>query len=100
MLEDIRDESAEDVRIVLEPKARTVDPALLMESLFRLTELESRISLNMNVLSMGKVPKVMSMKEVLVEWLGHRREVLLRRSRFRLAEIDRRLEGLGGYLIA
>jgi topoisomerase-4 subunit A len=100
LLEDIRDESAEDVRIVLEPKNRTVDPALLMESLFRLTELENRISLNMNVLSMGKVPKVMSMKEVLVEWLQHRREVLVRRSRHRLAEIERRLEILGGYLIA
>jgi topoisomerase-4 subunit A len=100
LLEDIRDESAEDVRVVLIPKSRTVDPALLMESLFRLTELESRISLNMNVLSMGKVPKVMSLKDVLVEWLAHRREVLVRRSRHRLAEIDRRLEVLGGYLVA
>jgi topoisomerase IV subunit A len=100
LLEDIRDESAEDVRIVLVPKSRTVDPALLMESMFRLTELENRISLNMNVLSMGKVPKVMSLRDVLVEWLGHRREVLVRRSRHRLAEIDRRLEILGGYLIA
>ena len=100
LLEDVRDESAEDIRIVLEPKNRTVDPGLLMEQLYRLTELENRISLNMNVLSMGKVPKVMSMKEVLVEWLHHRREVLVRRSRHRLAEIDRRLEILGGYLIA
>jgi topoisomerase-4 subunit A len=100
LLEDIRDESAEDIRIVLVPKSRTVDPALLMESLFRLTELESRISLNMNVLSMGKVPKVMSLRDVLVEWLAHRRDVLLRRSRHRLAEIDRRLEILGGYLVA
>jgi topoisomerase-4 subunit A len=100
LLEDIRDESAEDIRIVLIPKSRTVDPALLMESLFRLTELESRISLNMNVLSMGKVPRVMSLKEVLTEWLAHRREVLVRRSRHRLAEIDRRLEILGGYLVA
>jgi len=100
LLEDIRDESAEDVRIVLIPKSRTVDPVLLMESLFRLTELENRVSLNMNVLSMGKVPKVMSLKDVLVEWLAHRREVLVRRSRHRLAEIDRRLEVLGGYLIA
>ncbi|MBL0371302.1 DNA topoisomerase IV subunit A [Rhizobium sp. KVB221] len=100
LLEDIRDESAEDVRIVLIPKNRTVDANLLMESLFRLTELESRVSLNMNVLSMGKVPKVMSLKEVLVEWLAHRREVLVRRSRHRLAEIDRRLEILGGYLVA
>jgi topoisomerase-4 subunit A len=100
LLEDIRDESAEDIRIVLIPKSRTVDPVLLMESLFRLTELENRVSLNMNVLSMGKVPKVMSLKDVLVEWLAHRREVLVRRSRHRLAEIDRRLEVLGGYLIA
>jgi topoisomerase-4 subunit A len=100
LLEDIRDESAEDVRVVLIPKSRTVDANLLMESLFRLTELENRVSLNMNVLSMGKVPKVMSLKEVLVEWLAHRREVLVRRSRHRLAEIDRRLEILGGYLIA
>jgi topoisomerase-4 subunit A len=100
LLEDIRDESAEDIRIVLIPKSRTVDPALLMESLFRLTELESRIPLNMNVLSMGKMPRVMSLKEVLSEWLAHRREVLVRRSRHRLAEIDRRLEILGGYLIA
>jgi len=100
LLEDVRDESAEDVRIVLVPKSRTVDPNLLMESLFRLTELESRFPLNMNVLSMGKVPRVMSLKEVLSEWLAHRRDVLLRRSRHRLAEIERRLEILGGYLIA
>lgn len=100
LLEDIRDESAEDVRIVLVPKSRTVDPTILMESLFKLSELESRIPLNMNVLSMGRVPKVMGLKEVLVEWLAHRREVLQRRSRHRLAAIDRRLEILGGYLIA
>jgi topoisomerase-4 subunit A len=100
LLEDIRDESAEDVRVVLVPKSRTVDPALLMESLFRLTELENRVSLNMNVLSMGRVPRVMSLKEVLTEWLAHRRDVLVRRSRHRLAAIDRRLEILGGYLIA
>jgi topoisomerase-4 subunit A len=100
LLEDVRDESAEDVRIVLVPKNRTVDASLLMESLFKLTELESRISLNMNVLSMGKVPRVMSLKEVLTEWLAHRREVLVRRSQHRLAEIERRLEVLGGYLVA
>lgn len=100
LLEDVRDESAEDIRLVLVPKSRTVDPTILMESLFKLTELESRISLNMNVLSMGKVPRVMALNEVLREWLDHRREVLLRRSRFRLAAIDRRLEILGGYLIA
>ena len=100
LLGDIRDESAEDVRIVLEPKSRAVDPEMLMESLFKLTEFESRVSLNMNVLSGGKVPKVMSLREVLREWLDHRREVLLRRSRYRLEQIDRRLEILDGLLIA
>lgn len=100
LLEDIRDESAEDIRIVLVPKSRTVDATLLMESLFKLTELESRIPLNMNVLSQGKVPKVMGLRDVLVEWLDHRKDVLIRRSKFRLAAIDRRLEILGGLLIA
>ncbi|SIP94885.1 DNA topoisomerase IV subunit A [Rhizobium sp. RU20A] len=100
LLEDIRDESAEDIRVVLIPKSRTVDASLLMESLFRLTELESRFPLNMNVLSKGRVPRVMSLRDVLVEWLDHRQEVLVRRSRHRLAAIDRRLEILGGYLIA
>ena len=100
LLEDVRDESAEDVRVVLVPKNRSVDPTILMESLFRLTELESRIPLNMNVLSMGRVPRVMALNEVLSEWLAHRREVLLRRSRHRLAAIERRLEILGGYLVA
>jgi topoisomerase IV subunit A len=100
LVEDIRDESAEDIRIVIEPKSRTVDPALLMESLFKLSELEARISLNLNVLSMGRVPRVLSLREALREWLDHRREVLGRRSRFRLAEIERRLEVLGGLLIA
>ena len=92
LLGDVRDESAEDIRIVFEPKSRIVDPQILMESLFKLTELESRISLNMNVLSKGKVPKVLSLKEVLLEWLDHRREVLIRRSKHRLAQIERRLE--------
>jgi topoisomerase IV subunit A len=100
LLNDIRDESAEDIRIVLEPKSRTVDPTLLMEQMFRNTELEARIPLNMNVLSGGKVPKVMSLAEVLKEWLEHRKTVLVRRTNFRLAEIARRLEILGGYLIA
>ncbi|MDW6021345.1 DNA topoisomerase IV subunit A [Mesorhizobium sp. BAC0120] len=100
LLEDVRDESAEDVRIVLTPKSRTVDPALMMESLFKLTDLESRISLNMNVLSRGKVPNILSLKSALQEWLEHRKEVLVRRSRHRLAEIERRLEILAGYLIA
>ncbi len=100
LLEDIRDESAEDIRVVLVPKSRTVDPTILMESMFKLTELESRFPLNMNVLSMGVIPRVMALNEVLKEWLAHRRDVLQRRSRFRLAAIDRRLEILGGLLIA
>ncbi|WP_018687556.1 DNA topoisomerase IV subunit A [Ahrensia kielensis] len=100
LLEDIRDESAEDVRIVLEPKSRAVDPEILMESLFKLTELETRISLNMNVLSQGITPKVMNLREMLREWLEHRRDVLLRRSRNRLGIIERRLETLSGFLIA
>ena len=100
LLEDVRDESAEDIRLVLVPKSRSVDPAILMESLFKLTELEARFPLNMNVLSRGKVPGVMSLKGVLAEWLEHRREVLVRRSRHRLAAIERRLEVLGGLLVA
>ncbi|MDN5249409.1 MAG: DNA gyrase subunit A, partial [Alphaproteobacteria bacterium] len=79
MLEDIRDESAEDVRIVIEPKSKNTDAELLMESLFKLTEFEVRIGLNMNVLSMGKIPNVLSLKEVLQQWLNHRKEVLVRR---------------------
>jgi topoisomerase-4 subunit A len=100
LVADVRDESTEDVRLVIEPRARTVDPELLMESLFKLTELESRIPLNMNVLSKGRIPKVMGLAEVLREWLDHRRDVLLRRSRHRLAAIEHRLEVLGGYLVA
>ena len=100
LLEDIRDESAEDIRVVLVPKSRTVDATLLMESLFRLTELESRIPLNMNVLSMGRIPRVMALNEVILEWLAHRKDVLIRRSKFRLAAIDKRLEILGGLLVA
>src|SRR5215217_1361249 len=99
LLADVRDESAEDVRVVLEPRSRTVDPVILMESLFRLTELESRIPVNVNVLAGGKVPKVLGLAECLNEWLAHRREVLVRRSRHRLAAIERRLEILGGLLI-
>ena len=100
LINEFRDESTEDVRIVIEPKSRAVDPGILMKSLFKLTELESRISLNMNVLSKGKVPKVMDLAEVLKEWLDHRREVLIRRSRHRLAGIEHRLEVLGGLLVA
>ncbi len=100
LLADVRDESAEDVRLVIEPRSRTVDAELLMESLFKLTELESRIPLNMNVLVKGRLPKVLGLTEVLREWLDHRRDVLLRRSKFRQSEIEHRLEVLGGYLIA
>ena len=98
-LADIRDESAEDVRVVFEPRARTIDPVLLMESLFKLTELESRISMNMNVLTAGLVPKVLSLPEALREWLDHRRVVLNRRSQNRLNQIERRLEIVRGLLI-
>ena len=100
LVADMRDESAEDVRIVFEPRSRSVDPALMMESLFKLTELESRVSLNMNVLVRGRIPKVIGLAEALTEWLTHRREVLLRRSRYRLGQIEHRLEMLGGYLVA
>jgi topoisomerase IV subunit A len=100
LLDDVRDESTEDVRLVLEPKSRSVNPDILMESLFKLTELETRFPLNMNVLSSGKVPNVLSLRDVLKEWLEHRKDVLIRRSRHRLGEIERRLEILGGMLIA
>ena len=100
LLGDVRDESAEEVRLILEPKSRTVDPVLLMESLFRLSELEVRISLNMNVLSAGQIPNVLSLRDVLAQWLEHRIEVLIRRSTFRLKKIEHRLEVLDGYLIA
>ena len=100
LVADVRDESAQDIRLVIEPRSRTVDAEVLMESLFKLTELESRIPLNMNVLVKGKIPKVVGLAEALTEWLGHRREVLVRRSNFRLAQIDHRLEVLGGFLVA
>jgi topoisomerase-4 subunit A len=97
---DVRDESAEDVRLVIEPKSRAVDPELLMESLFRLTELESRIPLNLNVLMKGRIPRVVGIAECLREWLDHLRDVLIRRSNYRKEQIEHRLEILGGYLIA
>src|SRR6476619_858196 len=100
LVADVRDESAEDIRLVIEPRARTVDPELMMESLFKLTELESRIPLNMNVLVKGRIPKVLGLAEVLREWLDHRRDVLVRRSNFRLREIEHRVEVLGGFLVA
>lgn len=97
---DIRDESAEDVRIVIEPKSKNVDPALMMESLFRLTELENKIPLNLNVLIKGRVPKVVGLAECLREWLDHLRDVLVRRTNYRKVQIENRLEVLGGFLIA
>ena len=99
MLADIRDESAEDVRIVLEPKTRRLEPELVMESLFRLTELQTRVPLNLNVLDADGKPGVMSLPEALRAWLEHRRDVLLRRSAHRLERIARRLEILDGYII-
>ena len=100
ILADVRDESAEDIRLILEPRAKTVDPTVLMETLFRQTDLETRFSLNMNVLIDGRTPKVCSLKEVLHAFIDHRREVLLRRSRHRLEKIDKRLVVLEGYIIA
>jgi len=98
LLEDVQDESAEDIRIVLTPKSRTADAALLMEQLFRQTDLEARVPLNMNVLDSGLIPRVMSLKETLTAFVNHRRDVLERRSKHRLEKIAARLEVLEGYL--
>ena len=100
ILADVRDESAEDIRLVLEPRSKTVDPAMLMETLFKQSELETRFSLNMNVLIDGRTPQVCSLRDVLLAFLGHRREVLQRRSEHRLEQIARRLEVLEGYIVA
>ena len=99
-LADVRDESTEDIRVVLEPRSKSIDPDLMMESLFKLTELESRTSLNMNVLDATGTPRVMNLREVLQAWLDHRREVLIRRKQWRLDKIDARIEVLDGLLIA
>ncbi len=99
LLADVRDESTEEVRLILEPKTRNVDANLLMESLFRATDLETRIGLNLNVLDAQSVPRVMNLKEALQAWLDHRREVLRRRTEYRLAEIARRAEVLRGQMI-
>src|SRR6202158_124518 len=99
LLADVRDESTEDVRIVLEPRSRSVEPATLMESLFRLSELETRIAVNMNVLVDGVTPRVVSLGEALQQWLDHRRTVLVRRSRHRLAAIEKRIELLAGMIV-
>ncbi len=98
-LAEIRDESADDVRVVLELRGRSGEPAELMEVLFRLTDLETRVSLNLNVLDGGRVPRVMGLAEVLQAWLDHRREVLLRRSRHRLQALEKRIHVLEGYLL-
>ncbi|MGB0844140.1 MAG: DNA topoisomerase IV subunit A, partial [Alphaproteobacteria bacterium] len=100
MVGDFRDESSDVVRVVVEPKTRSVDPELMMESLFRQTDLENRFSMNMNVLDKNNVPSVMSLKKVLKNFLDHRFEVLTRRTNFRLGKIERRLHMLEGFLIA
>ena len=100
LLESVLDESTDVVRIVLEPKSRTVDPNLLIETLFRQTDLETRVSLNMNVLDKDNVPRLMNLKQVLEAYLDHRLDVLKRRSKHRIGVITNRLEVLGGYLIA
>ena len=99
MLSDIRDESAEDIRILLEPKTRRLTPEAVMEGLFQATELEVKIPLNLNVLDSEYKPNVLSLKNALQQWLDHRKNVLLRRSRFRLSEIIKRLEIVAGYLL-
>ena len=100
LLKDVRDESSDDIRLVLEPRARTVDAVILMEQLFKTTDLETRFPLNLNVLDKGAIPKVMSLGQALKAWLEHRKEVLVRRSNYRLGQIAHRLEVLGGYIIA
>ena len=100
LLGDIMDESAEDIRLVLEPKSRTIDPELLMESLFKITDLENRFSLNLNILDPKGAPRVVGLKDALQIWLDHRREVVVRRSKSRLAQVEDRLEVLSGYMIA
>ncbi len=99
LLDDVRDESAEDIRLILVPKNRNVEPEILMEALFRSCDLETRFNMNLNVLENGLVPKVMSLKEALQNWLDHQQVVLVRRSQFRLEKVLHRLEVLEGYLI-
>ncbi|MFS0737649.1 DNA topoisomerase IV subunit A [Sphingomonas sp. 1P06PA] len=100
ILADVRDESDAEIRIVIEPRSRTVDQAMLRDSLFRLTDLEVKIPLNLNVLDAERTPRVMGLKQALSAWLEHQFEVLVRRSRHRLAKIDDRIELLDGYIIA
>jgi len=100
LLKDVRDESADDIRVVLEPRAGTVEDAVLMEQLFKVTDLEQRIPLNMNVLDKGTIPRVMNLREAVAAWLEHRKDVLVRRTQHRLEQIARRLEILDGYIVA
>jgi len=100
ILGDVNDESAEDIRVVLEPRAGTVDPEILMETLFKHSDLEVRIPLNLNVLDARQTPRVMNLRETLQAFLDHRRDVLLRRSRHRISKIDARVEVLDGYIVA
>lgn len=100
ILADVRDESDTEIRIVIEPRARTVDPDVLMDSLFRLTDLENRFPLNLNVLDATRTPRVLGLKTVLVEWLRHQIDVLVKRAQHRLDKIAARLELLDGYIIA
>ena len=100
ILADVRDESDTEIRIVIEPRARTVDPDVLMDSLFRLTDLENRFPLNLNVLDATRTPRVLGLKPVLIEWLKHQIDVLVRRARHRLDKIAARMELLDGYIIA
>ena len=100
ILADILDESAEEIRVVIEPRSRTVDPAVLMDSLFRLTDLEVRVPLNLNVLDAERTPRVMSLRQVLGAWVDFQLDMLVRRTRHRIARIDDRLELLEGYIVA
>ncbi len=100
ILADVRDESAEEIRLVIEPKSRAVDPDVLMESLFKLSDLEAKFPLNLNVLDADRTPRVLGLREVLTRWLRHQIDVLIRRAQHRLGKIDDRIELLDGYLIA
>ena len=100
ILADVRDESTDEIRIILEPRTKMIDPSILMETLFKQTDLETRFSLNLNVLIDGRTPKVCSLKEVLNSFLQHQKDVLIRRSKFNLKKIDHRLEVLEGYIVA
>ena len=100
ILADVRDESTDEIRIILEPRTKMIDPSILMETLFKQTDLETRFSLNLNVLIDGRTPKVCSLKEVLNSFLQHQKDVLIRRSKFSLEKIDHRLEVLEGYIVA